>query len=44
MIDPSIAYCINGCPRLAVGEKINGMYEDDEVVELMCYECIQEDK
>ena len=37
--DPEIAYCINGDGNLAVAEEPYGMYEDNMIVELLCYEC-----
>ena len=34
------AYCINGDGNLAVGESLVGMFYEDEVVELVCYDCL----
>lgn len=35
-----IPYCINGCKAPAVGEEILGMLGEDEIVELVCYDCL----
>lgn len=37
--DPSQAYCINGDGRPAVVEELYGMYNDKEIVQLVCLEC-----
>lgn len=44
--DPSIAYCVEGCRRLAVAERPSGIVMDNdgdftEVVDLVCYEHAQ---
>ena len=37
--DDATPYCINRCGP-AVGERINGMAGEDEVVDLMCADCL----
>ena len=40
MDDDATPYCINRCGRPAVGERINGMCDEDEVVDLLCAACL----
>lgn len=38
--DDGTPYCWNGCGVPAVGERIHGMFDDNEVVELLCHKCL----
>jgi hypothetical protein len=35
--------CVNKCGRPAVAEKFVGFIGEDEIVELVCYECAVDD-
>lgn len=49
--DPSIAYCVEGCGELAVGETLIGVTDDvfddpedfTEIVSLVCYDHAQKE-